>query len=73
MPSCQVYGNKPDSGPGQLSAQAARDNVNEAHTTWAVTMNWNSDRTIYTSAVATADNLVEAFSAQFPGYNVVEN
>lgn len=71
MANCKVYGNKPDSGPGQLSATSARDDVNQTNPTWLVTMTWTTDNTIYTSAVATADNLETAFQAQFPGYNVV--
>ncbi|MBI4853791.1 MAG: hypothetical protein HY819_18510 [Acidobacteria bacterium] len=71
MASCQVYGNKPDTGPGQLSATAARDDVNEAQPTWLVAMAWTQDRTTYTSAIATANELETAFTAKFPGYNVV--
>ena len=73
MPSCQVYGNKPDTGPGQLSAQAAMDDVNQAHPAWVVAMNWTADKTTYTSNAAgvTGDDLEQAFSPHFPGYNVV--
>lgn len=68
---CKVYGNKPDTGPGKLAAQAALDNVNKEHTTWHVTMQWSSDNTVYTSTIATADELESAFKEEFPGYNVV--
>jgi hypothetical protein len=73
MSHCKVYGTKPDNGPGQLAAQAARDRVNQAHATWAVTLAYDSGTTtaVYTSAVATADNLEKAFEAEFPQYTVV--
>ncbi|KAF0250320.1 MAG: hypothetical protein FD167_282 [bacterium] len=70
MATCEVYGNKPDTGPGQLSATASRDDVNQANPTWLVTMVWTSDKTTYTSAIATANQLETAFTAQFPGYNI---
>jgi len=73
MSNCKVYGTKPDTGPGQLAAQAARDRVNQAHGTWAVALAYNSGTTtaVYTSAVATVDELEEAFEAEFPQYTVV--
>ena len=72
MASCRVYGNKPDTGPGQLSAQAALDDANQVNPTWNATMNWSKDRTVYTSATAgvTDQNLIDYFSGKFPGYNV---
>ena len=65
MATCTVNGHKPDTGPGQLTAQNAMDTVNAAHATWAITMAWNKDTTTYTSAVATGDELETAFSAEF--------
>ncbi len=72
MANCRVYGNSPNSGPGQLAANAARDEVNNQNPTWLVVITtWSTDQTVYTSAVATADQLEGAFQEQFPGYNVV--
>jgi hypothetical protein len=73
MSHCKVYGTKPDNGPGQLAAQAARDRVNQAHAAWAVTLAYNSGTTtaVYTSAVASVDDLEKAFEAEFPQYTVV--
>jgi len=73
MSNCKVYGTERDTGPGELAALAARDRVNKAHGTWAVTLAYNSGTTaaVYTSAVATADQLQKAFEAVFPQYNVV--
>jgi len=73
MSHCKVYGTKPDNGPGQLAAQAARDRVNQAHGTWAVTLAYDSGSTtvVYTSAVASVDDLEKAFEAEFPHYTVV--
>ena len=72
MATCQVYGNKPDSGPSQIRAQATMDDVNEAHNNWNVTLqSWNEDRTIYASTVATGAQLEGAFTPLFPGFHVV--
>lgn len=73
MSHCKVYGTKPDNGPGQLAARAARDRVNQAHPAWAVTLAYDSGTTtaVYTSAVASADDLARAFETEFPQYTAV--
>ena len=73
MSHCKVYGTNPDNGPGQLAAQAARDRVNQAHPAWAVTLAYDSGTTtaVYTSAVASADDLARAFETEFPQYTAV--
>ncbi|MEZ4920369.1 MAG: hypothetical protein R2792_14805 [Saprospiraceae bacterium] len=72
MASSIVYGNKPDTGPGRLSAQAALDDANQDHADWNVQMEWTADRTTYTSANAnvTDINMVDYFTPKFPGYHV---
>jgi hypothetical protein len=72
MASCSVYGNKPDSGPGRMSAQAALEDANQDHANWNVQMDYSTDRTTYTSATAgvTDTNMVDYFTPKFPGYHV---
>lgn len=68
MPTVKVYGNKPDSGPKQLKAGAVCEEINEAHTTWKVTMVWTADNTKYTSATAPETDFEKAVEAKLPGY-----
>ncbi|MGZ3752518.1 MAG: hypothetical protein ACXVB0_00140 [Mucilaginibacter sp.] len=68
MPSVKVYGNKPDTGPRQLTAGTVRDAINTTHPTWGVAMVWSDDNTVYTSATASEDALESAVKAKLPGY-----
>jgi hypothetical protein len=69
MPTVKVYGNKPDTGPKRLSAGVVRDDINQVHPAWAVTMVWTADNTTYTSATAGGDDLEGAVQNKLPGYN----
>jgi len=57
MPSAKVYGNKPDEGPGELSAKAALEDMNKEYK-WDATLSYTADRSLYTSEIATEDELV---------------
>jgi hypothetical protein len=70
MPTVSVYGNRPGTGPGMLSASAVRDDLNQRNPTWGLTIVWSQDNTQYTSAVPTRAALVAAVSAEFPNYLV---
>ncbi|MGS0891547.1 hypothetical protein ACVBGC_03150 [Burkholderia stagnalis] len=76
MPTFKVYGFKPSGGPSQLSAQATRDNLNEDHATWGVTLAYDASTTTatFTSATAPAASLKSALETAYPSasYHVVE-
>ena len=69
MPKVKVYGSRPDSGPGRMTADAALHDLNHDHATWLVTMAWNASDTTYTSAVAGEQALEDAVKAKLPGYH----
>ncbi|WP_321803911.1 MULTISPECIES: hypothetical protein [unclassified Burkholderia] len=75
MPTISVYGFNPDGGPSALSAQATRDNLNEDHPTWAVTLAYTASTTTaaFTSATASDADLRAALETAYPpaSYHVV--
>ena len=68
MPTVDVYGNKPGTGPGRLEAGAARDEINNANPGWNVTIAWTSDNTQFTSATANGPALKKAVEKELPYY-----
>ena len=68
MPTVDVYGNRPGTGPGYLSAMAARDDMNQDNPAWNVTMAWTSDNTRFTSAAANGPALITAVENNLRGY-----
>lgn len=68
MPTVDVYGNSPGTGPGHMSANAACDEINEAHPTWRVTVVWTADNSQFTSPTATGANLKEAVEKKLQHY-----
>jgi hypothetical protein len=72
MAGCiNIHGDSPGEGPGYLSAEVAKTDVNEDNPTWKVTMDHSPNWTIYKSEVATTEQLEEAFAPQFEAYHIV--
>ncbi|HDR8859986.1 TPA: hypothetical protein QDA74_005685 [Burkholderia territorii] len=75
MPTISVSGFNPDGGPSQLSAQATRDNLNEDHPAWAVTLAYDANNVTatFTSTTASDADLRAALETAYPSasYRVV--
>lgn len=68
MPTVDVYGNRPNSGPGKMTAEATRDEINQANQGWNVTITWNADTTQFKSATAGGQALKSAVEERLKGY-----
>ena len=76
MPTFDVYGFNPSGGPSEMSAKATRDNFNEDHPTWNVTLTYtaSSKTARFASTTAPSAELKSALEKQYPSasYHVVE-
>jgi len=68
MPTVDVYGNSPNTGPGRMTAEAVRDDINQANPGWGVTMAWTADTTQFKSAIAPGQALKSAVETRLKGY-----
>ncbi|KVV51766.1 hypothetical protein WT27_31380 [Burkholderia territorii] len=68
MPTISVSGFNPEGGPSRLSAQATRDNLNEDHPAWALTLacDANNVTAAFTSATASDASLRAALEIAYP-------
>ncbi|HKE96185.1 MAG TPA: hypothetical protein VKB34_17890 [Povalibacter sp.] len=74
MAKCTVAGKtKPDSGPTPIETVDPLTSVNRAHPTWNVVKDsQDKHSTVFSSTVATEQQLVDAFSAEFRSYSVTK-
>lgn len=65
----KVYGNKKDTGPSRIKADAVCDNLNESNGTWNVTIaSYSADNTVFSATGATSAALEKAIIKACPGY-----